>query len=377
MKKIIVLVLIVMMFSTVVYASGTTTTIYVNGETLQYDGQPQVMDNQVYLPLSMVEQTFDKNIFWNGTDTLTVTDERDLSEVDIPATIDGTVQKAMFYSASVPNQPLIIFLHTWGANYATVYQDDGIVLSDEILKKDWNYIQPNFRGANNNPDACVSTKVLSDIDDAVNYAIANGNSVDMNNIYVIGPSGGGLAALAYFMKSTQNYVKGYYLWVPISDLAAWFYQTLDKGYTDYFYEISYSLNCQAGKLNFTEAQNRSPLYATTPLAKFNTSFIKFYAGIHDGYNGHAVPFTHSIIMFNKLLKDRNMPDARVPIDDYLYMTAYQEPPTPPVGLGTLADGSAILYQNIPDDKLSLTIFDGGHDIDLLQVMADLENAIGQ
>jgi hypothetical protein len=369
MKKIAIFVLVLITLSTITFASGMTS-IFTDGKTSTLDGQPQTVNNETYLPLTMVEEIFNKNISWNAS-TLTIGEP--LTEVDITATVDGATQKALFYKSKTLNRPLIVFLHTWSSDYSTIYEYGGYVFSDEITSRDWNYIQPNFRGANNNPDACVSTKVISDIDDAINYAIANGN-VDTSKIYIVGPSGGGLAALGHFMKSTRTDIKGYYVWVPITDLAAWYFQTFDKSYDNYFYDISNSLRCD-GKLNFTEAQNRSPIYMTTPVGKLDNTFIKFYAGIRDGYDGAAVPFTHSVLMFNKLLKDKGLPNDRVPLNDVLYMVENHQPSVIQ-DLGTLTGGKTIKYKKTVGN-LDLTLFDGAHEMIIEHAITDLENEINK
>ena len=68
-------------------------------------------------------------------------------KVEIPSTKDGEVQKAFMYkSTSKVSQPLIVSLHTWSGYYN---QTDP--LAKEILARDWNYIHPDFRGANRTP----------------------------------------------------------------------------------------------------------------------------------------------------------------------------------------------------------------------------------
>lgn len=91
---------------------------------------------------------------------------------------DGSMQNAIFYKCTQTEpQMLIVSLHNWSDDYT---QKD--MLAKEILQRDWNYIHPDFRGANNTPDACGSEKVISDIDDASQFAIANEN-VDKNQVH--------------------------------------------------------------------------------------------------------------------------------------------------------------------------------------------------
>jgi len=119
--------------------------------------------------------------------------------VDIRSPLDNEIQKAYFYvSKSKEPQPLIISLHTWSNNYT---QQDP--LTSQILKNDWNYIHPDFRGVNKTPKALGSKYAINDIEEAITFALKNSN-VDLNNIHVIGKSGGGLATLLAYMNSKHD-----------------------------------------------------------------------------------------------------------------------------------------------------------------------------
>ena len=115
--------------------------------------------------------------------------------VEIASHSDGYVHKAYFYpSKSKTPKPLVVSLHTWSGDYR---QSDPI--ANLSLAKDLNYIHPDFRGANRTKDACCSCLALQDIDEAITYAIENGN-VDKDKIYVIGESGGGLCHIKLFYE---------------------------------------------------------------------------------------------------------------------------------------------------------------------------------
>jgi hypothetical protein len=359
--KVLLIALVLLSIPLVAYAH----TIYIDGVNTNIEAT--VEGDNIIIPISsQIEISGDQiNLLSSPPDVL-----QNIVEVDIPVS-DGTIQKAKFYASKAQNKPLVIWLHTWSDTYNTLYEYQGVNLPEECLLRDWNYIQPNFRGANNNPDACASNKVITDIDSAISYAIANGH-VDTSKIYVVGASGGGHAALSHFMRSTQNVVDGYYTWVPITDLMAWYYQTQDKSYEGYWYDISNSLTCD-GVINVTEAKNRSPLWNTTPATKFNDTFIKMYAGIRDGYNGTAVPFSHSILMFNKLCKDRGLSPDRVPLDEMYYMIDNFAPSTQQ-NLGALQGDRNILYtKSVPN--LDLIIFDGAHEMIVQHAIWDIENEI--
>lgn len=62
------------------------------------------------------------------------------------------------------------------------------------MARDWNYIHPDFRGPNRTFDSMGSQFVLSDIEDAIEFALKNTHA-DPNNVHIIGVSGGGFATL--------------------------------------------------------------------------------------------------------------------------------------------------------------------------------------
>ena len=123
-----------------------------------------------------------------------------VKEVAIQASKDGQIQKAYFYATTNARpQPLIVSLHTWSGDYT---QND--LLVKQCLLNNWNYIHPDFRGPNWTVPACGSPLVLSDIDDAIQYAIDHGK-VDPAEIHVIGGSGGGYATLMMFLNTSDTF----------------------------------------------------------------------------------------------------------------------------------------------------------------------------
>lgn len=215
--------------------------------------------------------------------------------VRIPSRLDGAVQPAFFYaSRQARPQPLLVSLHTWSGDYKQV---DSLALL--ARQHDWNYIHPNFRGPNRTANACCSQYVMQDLEDAIDYAIANG-TVDTNQIHVIGVSGGGYATLCLYMK-TRRAINSFSAWVPITNLVDWYYETMSRD-PKHTQDI---LNCvgQTGNsLNIKKAQNRSPFFMKTPVMRRRHSRLYLFAGVHDGYTG-AVPITQTILFFNKLVKD--------------------------------------------------------------------------
>ena len=212
-------------------------------------------------------------------------------KVEIPSSADSTIQPAYFRKASGSTpRPLIVSLHTWSGGYD---QKDPIAADVDAL--DLNYIHPHFRGFNNKPEAIVSPLVLADIDDAIAYAIENGN-VDPDEIHIVGVSGGGLATIAAYMELSRP-IKSFNAWVPISDLNAWYWESLGRRF-NYAKHILAAMG-HDGKIDTDEARRRSPLSKPFPAEARKDARLRIYAGIHDGHIG-CVPVSHSINFYNRI-----------------------------------------------------------------------------
>lgn len=212
--------------------------------------------------------------------------------VHIPSSKDGSEQKAYMYKSTCETpQPLIVSLHTWSGDYS---QRDPLI--HEIVARDWNYIHPDFRGANRKPSAMVSPLVISDIEDAIKYALKHTNA-NPKEVHIIGVSGGGLATLAAYMNVGYP-VNSFSAWAPISDLEAWYWESVGRG-QKYAKDIAVS-TARNKKFDKDEAGRRSPLQQAFPIERRKDAKLYIYEGIHDGYKG-SVPITHSINMYNRLV----------------------------------------------------------------------------
>lgn len=275
----------------------------------------------------------------------------DFSIANIKSSLDSTIQKAYYYQTkSKSAKPLIVSLHTWSGNY-TQYD----ALAELCRNRDLNYIHPDFRGPNNSSETCCSDLVLSDIDDAITYALDNFN-VNSDQIYIIGFSGGGYATLSAFMKSKHN-VKKFSAWASISDLVAWHKESRILQNFEYVDDIEKCTKSD-GKLNLEIAKQKSPINWQTPTQKLKHQELNIYAGIYDGLQG-SVPITHSINFYNKVLKDLNVKDSiyYVSEKEKLLLLEKREPLKQ---LGNLLNTQIFMrktYKNI-----SLEIFEGGHEI---------------
>lgn len=277
-------------------------------------------------------------------------------KVNIVSTIDRKKQPAYFYkSVTGEKRPLIISLHTWSGDYE---QED--TLSWMCVENNYNYIHPDFRGPNNRYEACGSPFVISDIDDAIDYAIVNGN-VDLNEIHVIGVSGGGYATLLMYMKSKHR-IKTFSAWASISNLEEWYWESLGRK-NRYYKDIAKSCS-KDGKVdknfafNIHEARSRSPIFMDVPVDKRKNSKLFIYAGVHDGYTG-SVPVTHSLKLYNKVASDWGASGKDLISDDIIIkLITYR-------GLSNMLEkigDRRIYYSNNYHGKVNITMFEGGHEM---------------
>jgi poly(3-hydroxybutyrate) depolymerase len=278
-----------------------------------------------------------------------------LNKDSIKSTLDGYSQVFYYYKSTDKNpKPLIVQLHSWS------YPADSLrtIGLDVISKtKNYNYLFPDFRGVNNHPKACCSEFVIADVDESIDWALKNMN-VDKNQIYVIGYSGGGYATLAMYMKSRHT-IKAFSAWASISDLVAWYGQSVERK-NKYATEI---ISCTGAINSFDslKAKERSPLAWTTPVKKRNKSILQIFAGIHDGYNNGVVPISQSISFYNKIIfdfKERNISK---------YVSKEDEKRLLETQTFTITDtakklADRVIYYQKTSKKVTLTIFEGGHEI---------------
>ena len=278
-----------------------------------------------------------------------------LHVVEIPSTADGTMQKAYFYKTSSEKpQPLIVSLHTWSGDYT---QKDP--LTAEILARGYNYIHPDFRGANNKPEATGSPLVISDIEDAIRYAVENCNT-DPENVHVIGVSGGGMATLLAYMNLSYP-VRSFSAWAPISDLEAWYWESSGRG-QKYAQDILHSVSSDEN-FDAEEARKRSPLFMNVPFEQREGSDLYVYTGVHDGYTG-SVPVTHSLRMFNQVCrqwKSRAWTQVEPPfISEEEMLELVTKRCMPGTSYEMIED--RLTWMEREYNHIHLTIFEGGHEM---------------
>lgn len=297
----------------------------------------------------LLHQAQKKDPAWDNTTSNVWTS--DFSLVEIKSSIDGSLQKAWYHKTTKHSpQPLIVSLHTWSGDYN---QEDP--LAQEVLLRDWNYIHPDFRGANNKPEACGSPLVLADLEDAIAYAIKNGFT-DAANVHIIGVSGGGYATLLAYMK-LKFPVKSFNAWASISDLDSWYWESKGRA-AKYATDIEQVVMLN-GILNRVELLKRSPLYLSVPTQRKGAQ-LNIYAGIHDGYTG-SVPITHSLLFYNRLASLLFPKRKNNIVADSTIISLLTKRTNPYADTSKKINNRIIhLYKQLPG--LTLTVFEGGHEM---------------
>ncbi len=264
---------------------------------------------------------------------------------------DSTLQPALFYAPDVNRPcPVLVALHTWSSDYL---QTSSVPYLLWCIENDWAFIHPNFRGVNNKPEATGSELVVADIISAADYAISRANA-DLGKIYLVGVSGGGHAALLMAGRAPDIWA-GVSAWVPITDLAAWYFESKDRG-ASYANHIIMSTGGIPGASAEVDSQYeaRSPI---THLANA-TAPLDINAGINDGHTG-SVPISHSLNAFNLLAS----PADQISQDDIkFFVEKAQVPPHLEEPISDETYGTNVPLFRRTSNNARITIFNGGHEI---------------
>lgn len=259
---------------------------------------------------------------------------------------DKTAQPAFFRtSVGEKKRPLLVSLHTWSGTYEQVDP-----LAIKAQENNWNFIHPDFRGPSWTKDACLSEKVIADIDDTIAYAINNGN-VDETNIFVVGVSGGGYTALGVSQR-TKYRVKAVLAWVPISDLNSWYKQSRQR--EDNYADNIIKCTSSGATLDEKEAAKRSPINWIT--SRPSSSILEIYAGINDGYSG-TVPITHAMQYFNRIVKMQGSQEDSISTSQMMKLLSKEID----VPVGALQGDGRVVFTKA-SGKTSIIIFEGGHEM---------------
>lgn len=319
---------------------------------------------------------------------------QEISVIEVISSLDGTKQPSLYYSPTLPNgsssstgipnetsskRPLLIALHTWSFDYR---QGGGqIVFAKWCMEQNWHFLHPNFRGPNDQPEACGSDLAVQDILDAVEYVKQqSANNVNEDRIYVVGVSGGGHMSLMLASRYPKLWA-GVSAWSGISDLREWWRErsaeTSDCIHHAAFRKYATNVEHVVGgtptdgspAAAMEECWKRSPVTYLSELSATDVS-LDINHGIADGREGGSVPFWHSLQAFDAVQTSQ---DQR---GDQWMRQFYDSRQVPPLVVQhdstregeELSNVSDPLYQERPihyrrtKDSTRLTIFEGGHEI---------------
>jgi pimeloyl-ACP methyl ester carboxylesterase len=279
-----------------------------------------------------------------------------LRELRVTSTLDGSEQPSRIWT---PDQadgkpiPVLVSLHTWSSGY----EQDRSDWVREAQTRGWIYLQPDFRGPNDHPQACGSALARQDIIDALDQVLDH-YSVDETRIYLAGVSGGGHMTML---------MSGYYpdrfsaatVWVGISDLAAWYDYHLKDGEPDNYARMT-AASCGGAPGDSAavdaEYRSRSPIHH---LAGIGDLFIDLNAGVHDGKTG-SVPIMHTLNAFNAIAEANGhavIPESQI---QELWRDGRLSMPTASDGAGDPSYPRDI-YLRRTAGNARVTIFEGGHE----------------
>ena len=217
------------------------------------------------------------------------------TEIKVVSSVDNSTEPSLFFEADTTEgaRPLLVGLHTW--SFDRFNQVNAML--PYAQKYNFHLLLPEFRGSNkpDNPrctEACGSPIAVADIFDAITY-VTEHYSIDKDNIFLLGASGGGHMALMTAAKNPTLF-RAVGSFVPITDLAAWTRENSN-------YKGSVFACCGTED----EMLLRSPITYVDSLAKAN---LKIFHGKFDG----VVPYMQSVRLYLEIMK--SYPTSRVFLD---------------------------------------------------------------
>ncbi|MCA9053419.1 MAG: prolyl oligopeptidase family serine peptidase [Planctomycetaceae bacterium] len=274
----------------------------------------------------------------------------------VSSTIDGESQPVRFWAPTASpdeNLPILVSLHTWSADGS---QDRGDWLRQAVRRK-WVYIQPNFRGRNDHPEACGSPLARQDVLDALDWALET-FPIDRERIYLAGVSGGGHMTMQMAAYHPERFSAAS-AWVGPTDLAEWYRYHAPTGRPGkYAQMIAACCGGAPGDSTEIDAQYRarSPVFH---LAKAVPLPLDINAGVKDGITG-SVPIHHSLRAYNTIAAANGDPTISPETMDELWGQGRLQRPEPSDTQPDSTYGRDILLRRT-SGQTRVTIFDGTHE----------------
>lgn len=278
-----------------------------------------------------------------------------LQEIQLPSSIDGTMQKSLVWipeSAKTEERPVLVFLHSWSGGYRQNNMD-WVKLAAE---RNWIVLHPDFRGPNSRPEACGSELAQQDILDVLDWAQKE-YKVDLNRVYLAGGSGGGHMSLLMAGRHPHRF-SAVSSWCPITDLVEWHrFHVKDGVAGNYAKMMEKSCGGAPGTSPAVDLQykNRSPRVWIKNIGDLP---VDINAGVHDGHTG-SVPVRHSLWAFNEIAKAVNAPVVTEDEMEQLWADLRLKNPQPGDTAEDVEYGMPI-YLRRTAGTARVTIFEGGH-----------------
>ena len=279
-----------------------------------------------------------------------------LLEVAIASSLDGQRQSVRYWAPPLAREqptPLFVFLHSWSSDY----RQDCTPWWKEASQRNWIYLQPDFRGPNNRPEACGSPLARQDVLDAIDWASAN-YKVDRSRIYLAGASGGGHMAMLMAGRHPDRF-SAVSAWVGISDLAEWQRFHSQGGKPGRYAEMVVA-SCggipDASATVAEQYRERSPIHW---LQNVGDLPLDLAAGVHDGKKG-SVPIAHTLRAFNVVATTRGAATVSEVEMEQLQSNARLSLPQTEDQVTDTAYGRNIHLRRSAGST-RVTIFEGGHE----------------
>lgn len=276
--------------------------------------------------------------------------------VKVTSTLDQSQQPVRYYappSAQQEPRPILVLLHTWSSDYK---QDRSPWLA-EAVAREWVYIQPDFRGRNDHPEACGSTLARQDILDALDWAIKE-YQIDTSRVYLAGVSGGGHMTMLMAGHHPDRFSAAS-AWVGISNLEDWYrFHTPGGTVGNYAKMIAACCGGAPGSSPAIDAQyrDRSPIFHLHHAVKIP---LDLNTGVKDGKTG-SVPIHQTLRAYNVLANAQKLPTIAESTMDQLWKDGSLANATPEDVAADPTYPCAIFLRRTAG-VCRVTVFDGTHE----------------
>ncbi len=276
--------------------------------------------------------------------------------IEVISSVDGTSQPS--YLVLPPNYPpdrgptpIVVSLHSWSWGVEQRREE----LEKAVGDRGWLYLFPDFRGRNDDPEACGSEVAKQDVIDALDWVVDQ-YEVDEGRVYVTGISGGGFMTLAMVAAYPERWAAAS-AWVPLSDMEAWY----DFHAGDDYGEMT--RQCIGGDPREDasakeELKRRSPVHM---LGNARDVALDISAGRFDGHDGAPIPVWHSLEAFNQIA--RALGDPVVTPQEIAELSRHEPRLDNPAPSDLIVDESfgRDIFLRRRAGRARVTVFDGGHE----------------